>query len=251
MENPQIENGYTKIANELLEALAKYRIPGEQRQCLDVILRKTYGYNKKQDSIALSQFVEMTGLKKPTVVRAIQGLLSKNLIYVIKKDNKPAHIYEFNKHYKQWVVLSKKITLSKKIISVIKKDNPSLSLLSTTKDNTTKEKKETFLSDSIEYRLAEYLFNHILKNNPKHKPVNIQSWAKSIDLMLRVDNREVEEIKQVIRWCQQDEFWRTNILSASKLREKYDALISKMNNKKGEPQTIIKQYINEATDVMG
>ena len=112
-------------------------------------------------------------------------------------------------------------------------------------------KDKTFLSDSIEYRLAEYLFNHILKNNPKHKPVNIQSWAKSIDLMLRVDNREVEEIKQVIRWCQQDEFWRTNILSASKLREQYDALILKMNNKKGEPQTIIKQYINEATDVMG
>jgi len=70
-------------------------------------------------------------------------------------------------------------------------------------------------------------------------------------LMLRIDKREVEEIKQVIRWCQQDEFWRTNILSTSKLREQYDALVVKMDDKKGKPQTIIKQYINEATDVMG
>ena len=130
MTNPQTENGYTKIANEILDALAKYRIPGEQRQCLDVIIRKTYGFNKKQDSIALSQFAEMTGLKKPTVIRAIQGLLSKKIIHIIKKDNKPAHIYEFNKHYNQWQSLSKKITeklLSKKITTVIKKDNASLS----------------------------------------------------------------------------------------------------------------------------
>ena len=46
MANPQKENGYIMIANEIMEALAKYRIPGEQRQCLDVILRKTYGYDR-------------------------------------------------------------------------------------------------------------------------------------------------------------------------------------------------------------
>lgn len=103
-----MKNGFTPIPHELLEALARYRIPGEQRQCLDAIIRKTYGFNKKQDAIALSQFVEMTGLKKPTIVRAINGLLSKNLIYVIKKDNKPAHVYEFNRHYNRWAVLAKK-----------------------------------------------------------------------------------------------------------------------------------------------
>ena len=47
MANPQKENGYTSIANDIVEALAGIRIPGEARQCLDVILRKTYGWNKK------------------------------------------------------------------------------------------------------------------------------------------------------------------------------------------------------------
>ena len=36
--------------------------------------------------------------------------------------------------------------------------------------------------------------------------------------------RTPEQIEAAIRWCQADEFWRSNILSASKLREKYDQL---------------------------
>lgn len=32
MANPQCENGYTRIANEILEALSKIRIPGEARR---------------------------------------------------------------------------------------------------------------------------------------------------------------------------------------------------------------------------
>ena len=61
MTTPQLENGYIKIATELYDALCGIRIPGEARQVFDVILRKTYGWNKKKDAIALSQFVEATG----------------------------------------------------------------------------------------------------------------------------------------------------------------------------------------------
>ncbi len=131
---PQIENGYTRIADEIIDALARYRIPGEQMQCLFLIIRKTYGYNKKVDSISLSQFVDGTGLKKPTVCRALRELKEKNLI-IIKNDNGGGKEYRFNKHYGTWRPLSKKIILSKKITNVIKNDNKPLSFLSTTKDN--------------------------------------------------------------------------------------------------------------------
>jgi phage replication O-like protein O len=134
--NPQKENGYTAIANEIMEALARIRISGEARQVLDVILQKTYGFNKKEDVIALSQFCAKTGLKKPIVCRAINKLEEMKLI--IKKDNDIANSYSLQKDYSKWEPLSKKITLSKKIISVIKKDNPSLSLLRHTIATTTK-----------------------------------------------------------------------------------------------------------------
>jgi len=144
MVNPQKENGYTAIANEIMDALIKYRIPGEQRQCLDFIIRKTYGYNKKRDMISNSQFVKKTGLKKGNVSRAIKALVDKKL--VIKSDNKDIPTYRFNKNYQQWKVLSKKITLSKVITGVIKSDNKPLSKMMDTKDN-----KDNITKDSVYY----------------------------------------------------------------------------------------------------
>ena len=87
MANPQLENGHLKIANEIWDALCRIRIPGEQMQVLMVIIRKTYGFNKKSDGIPLSQFTEATGINRQNVIRAINGLLSKKIINVIKKDN--------------------------------------------------------------------------------------------------------------------------------------------------------------------
>jgi len=108
MGNPQLEDGFTRIANELLEALCNIRIPGEARQIFDLIMRKTYGFNKKEDRIPLSQFAQFTGIKKPNVKRAINKLIKMNL--VIKKDKNKAAIYSINKHYLSWKPLSKKIT---------------------------------------------------------------------------------------------------------------------------------------------
>ena len=95
MSNPQLEDGYIKIANTVMEALAKTRIPGEAMQVLLVILRKTYGFNKKEDNISLSQFHSATGIKKPSIIRAVKLLENMKLIY--KKANKQITSYRFNK----------------------------------------------------------------------------------------------------------------------------------------------------------
>lgn len=89
---------------------------------------------------------------------------------------------------------------------------------------------KTFLSDSDEIRLANYLLNHIRKNNPESKQPNLQTWAKQFDLMLRIDNRSVDNLKSIIRFCQNDDFWKSNILSPKKLREHYDRLWLKMKS---------------------
>lgn len=109
MANPQLDDGYIQIATEIFKALIKTRISGEEMQCLQVVLLKTYGFHKKQDRISLSQFAELTRIKKQNVVRALNSLLSKKII-VIKKDNERANLYEFNKDFDQWMPLSKKIT---------------------------------------------------------------------------------------------------------------------------------------------
>ena len=80
-----------------------------------------------------------------------------------------------------------------------------------------------------EFRLSEYLVKLIKERNENFKQPPLEKWAENIDLMIRVDKRDPEEIKEVIEWCQQDEFWQDNILSTSKLRKQYDQLIMKMN----------------------
>lgn len=140
MANPQTENGFTSIANEIAEKFCSYRISGEEWMVLWAILRKTYGWNKKEDRIALSQFAVMTGLKRQTVLRAISKLSSKKIIAVIKNDDSQINTYRFNKDFDQWAALSKKIMVSsKKIITVTKKDNQLSSKKGHTKDNITKD----------------------------------------------------------------------------------------------------------------
>jgi len=130
--SPQVENGHTDIANEIIDYLCGYRISGEEWQVLWVIIRKTYGWHKKQDWVSLSQFAELTKMKKPNIIRAIKKLQEKKVI--IKKDNKNGRTYAFNKHYNQWKKLSKKIRLSKVIIPIIKSDNDLLSKVIPTKE---------------------------------------------------------------------------------------------------------------------
>lgn len=137
---PQLENGFTQIANELIEQFARIRIPGEAMQVFWVMLRKIYGFHKKSDPIALSQIVAATGLSKIAVCKAVKKLIELNLI--TKKGNKIAAEYAINKHFDTWNPLPKKVTLPKKVICVTKKGNLPLPKKVTTKENITKEIKE-------------------------------------------------------------------------------------------------------------
>ena len=136
MASPQTENGYTRIANEIMEKFARTRINGEARQILDVILRKTYGWGKKEDKISLSQFCLATELKKPTVCKGIKKLLKMNLI--TQKGNDWQKIYGLNKDFETWKVLPKRIIVTQKGNEYYPKGQKVLP-----KRLHTKEKKET------------------------------------------------------------------------------------------------------------
>jgi phage replication O-like protein O len=99
MASPQTENGFTKIANEVFEELVKTALLGAEFQICFFVIRKTYGYNKKEDRISLTQFEKGTNLSRPTVVKSLKNLVAKN---VLKRSE--SLIYKFNKDYETWVV---------------------------------------------------------------------------------------------------------------------------------------------------
>ncbi|WP_048341025.1 MULTISPECIES: hypothetical protein [Clostridium] len=113
--------------------------------------------------------------------------------------------------------------------------------------NVKNEKKNIYMSDSNEYRLAEYLYKYILKNNPNTKEPNLQNWAKTFDYILRIDRRELEEVKRLISFCQGHSFWYKNILSADKFRKQYDRLVLEFSdiNKKPPNKVIVNNSSND------
>ena len=163
MANPQCENGYTRIANELLEAIAKIRIPGEARQIFDTILRKTYGFGKKEDSISLSQFVLSTSLLKNHICDSLLKLKKMNLI--TEKGNEYIKMYSINKDFQSWKPLPKKVTLPKKVIPITEKGNESLPKKVTTIDNKETITKEIALPPII----SDEIWNKWIEHRKKQK----------------------------------------------------------------------------------
>lgn len=94
--------------------------------------------------------------------------------------------------------------------------------------NNTSSPKQVYDEASVPYQLALRLYQNILVNNPNHKKPNLQTWANEVRLMVERDKRTEAEIIYLMDWVQNDSFWKTNILSVSKLREKFDQLVIKV-----------------------
>ena len=88
--------------------------------------------------------------------------------------------------------------------------------------------------------LSHYLADRIRANGNNVRTVG-KRWHDAMDRLIRIDGYTPEQIRQVIDWSQTNEFWAPNILSAPKLREKFDTLKGQMFNERNRqasrPQT--------------
>lgn len=105
----------------------------------------------------------------------------------------------------------------------------------TTTETTTKEKKSrkrVYDESSVEYQLSKMLYERILQDDASFKKPDLNAWADHIRLMIERDNRTDEQIKYLINWSQDNSFWKSNILSTYKLREKATTLIRQIKAEK-------------------
>lgn len=155
MANPQTENGFMRLATEIVEIMSQIHLSGNEHQLIYAVWRKTYCWNKKSDWIALTQLEQETKLSRVAVCRAQKSLVSKKIL--VKEKGK----LSFNKHYNQWVV-SKTTLVSKTAIGSVKNVLPASVKNDThnihiTKDNYTKEdfKKRNTELDKLKNKLVE------------------------------------------------------------------------------------------------
>ena len=180
---PEIDDGHTKIANELLDAIICHDFSKRQLKILLFIMRKTYGWNKSEDDISRSQITEATGLLSPHVTTSLQELQSLNVIIVT--NGKHAKRYKVNKYYDQWrvtnlvtitelVTITKTVTITETVINDYQNGNNKLPKQypqkTTPKDNTKDNVKLTEKDTCIE--CLNYL-NEKSKRNYKPVKVNL------------------------------------------------------------------------------
>ncbi|WP_051688320.1 replication protein [Desulfofalx alkaliphila] len=96
------DDGFTKIANLLLEALAMCKINGTQKSMCLFLLRRTYGWGKSEDAISLSDFATACGTSNPYISRQIKDLLQKNIIKRVSYEPGKTPVYAFNTKIDEW-----------------------------------------------------------------------------------------------------------------------------------------------------
>ena len=105
--------------------------------------------------------------------------------------------------------------------------------------------KQVYDEDSEPFILATFFYKEILKNDPKRKKPNMQTWSDDIRKMMELDKRDKKEIGALMRWVQQDDFEKANVLSPSKLRSRYTALLIKMKQNRPNNVTEFKPPVYE------
>lgn len=97
--------------------------------------------------------------------------------------------------------------------------------------NTSDDTKLADIKASKGYEMAKLLESLMAITDKdlkrKEKPVKeriLLNWSVEMERLQRIDGYGWDTIEFVLRWCQQDSFWRTNISSAGTFRKKFRQL---------------------------
>lgn len=222
---PQTDKGFIRIAtgnseNDILMALAGAKLGGTELSIILCIIRKTWGWSKKEDWISLTQFEKYTKRSRQTIVNAINQLVKKNIL-VKKTIPGIKTVYGFNKNFSSWEHLLVKKTVPVQKTSTTSKENctPLVKKTRPTKDTITKEtiqKKYTSIKslndDTFEEIAKKYnvplafvlskledLQNYCSRKGKKYKNYKsaLEFFVKK-DAIERIDNAKKSNYKTAI-----------------------------------------------------
>lgn len=226
MKTPQLENGHVKIANEVWEALMSFDFSRNEYKIIMCILRKTWGWNKKEDKISFSQISELTKIERRNVIRIVNRL-EKMKVLVVKTTTTHINLISFNKLYDEWEEI--KSTSGNFITSG--NFDPSLVVKTTTKTSGQNYHPQKTIKDTIQKTIhanklrepsedvriykrrppeKQSLYDRIIYHYEDILKTQVTTWGKqlnAIKMMLRAGYSE-KQIKFAIDYMAADEYWQ-------------------------------------------
>ena len=238
MTNPQLEKGFIRIAtgkndNDILSALIILDLTATEYKVLLTVIRKTWGFQKKQDWISYSQFVKLTGKSRISIWTAIKKLVKQGLLVKQTEPGKRT-LYSVNK-----VQLVKQAELVKKA-KLVKSTEHTSSVYLTQLVKQTEPTKETITKETI---TKDIIPKGITKKRLPNQDINflIKYLKEKLGLPMldgsQKQNRRYcwlalkkfggrDKIKLLIDATAVDEFWKTKITSFQSLYYKGVQIIS-------------------------
>ncbi|EKP3204884.1 replication protein [Escherichia coli] len=230
-----LDDGYTRIANELLEAVMLAGLTQHQLLVFLAVMRKTYGFNKKLDWVSNEQLSELTGIL-PHKCSAAKSVLVKRGILIQSGRN-----IGINNVVSEWSTLPKsgkgvypnqvntKDKLTKDNIKPFSSENSGESSDQPENDLPVVKPDAAIQSGSKwgtaeDLTAAEWMFDMVKTIAPSARKPNFAGWANDIRLMRERDGRNHRDMCVLFRWACQDNFWSGNVLSPAKLRDKWTQL---------------------------
>ncbi|HGG5186065.1 TPA: replication protein [Salmonella enterica] len=102
-----LDDGFTRIANEILEAVMHAGLSQHQLLVFMAVMRKTYGFNKKSDWVSNEQISELTGILPHKCSAAKSVLVKRGILTQIGR------VIGINKTVSEWSSLPEKGTEKK------------------------------------------------------------------------------------------------------------------------------------------
>jgi len=203
MANPQKENGYTPIANEILDQLIQLPLNGTQWRIVGTVWRYTYGFSRKDHKFSETFISKTTNIHKKQIQRELNKLIEFKIITIIQEATfNTSRILNFNKNYELWEV-SKTLPVSKldvttKTIPVVEIDTHTGSGLDTTggSELATQDKQKAIIKTNIYTDAFEKFYKQYPRPDAKQR--SFENWKKCLkkykveDLMKACNNYELK-----------------------------------------------------------
>lgn len=228
MANPQLHNGHTRIANEILNEIMKLNLNGTQFRIVLAIWRNTYGYQRKSHEMSTTYLAKEIDANRSQADRELKALVEQNIITVNGIGKKGARILSFQKNYKRWGKAREDLEI-KKMIADTKKMNAERA------EKAESNKKDKYDVENTYFKMAKYFHERISivakDAGVEHliAKANLQRYADDFRKIVELDGANKKQVKEVIDYATTDDFWKTNILSADKLRKQFLQLSIRMN----------------------
>ncbi|MBO1005756.1 replication protein [Pseudogracilibacillus auburnensis] len=101
-------SGFTKVGNTVLEEVAARKFNASQLSVLMIVWRKTFGYQKEDEELAVNYFVKATGFSKRNIQDTINSLIDAKVLKETQKASfNQTRKISFNENSGEWLVESR------------------------------------------------------------------------------------------------------------------------------------------------